>query len=266
MTLSLDAAVFASGNNNLLLVTFIIASCDASAYTLKWAQRLCAQQHGAAWSARTKFHSPQVGSARILLRYLLGDDRLMHTSRAFAIYQLTCHPEDAAALAVLELYTALARVLQACPACGVADQALLPLPAQLYQYTEPQSEEDILTCVDNIPQKQQGGAHVEASHRTVTRGQAVQLFDFLIHPVTGLLTSLQASTCSSYSLDLQQKAVELMTAVYSIACSPCLVDPDCCQLCCQGHWAAFNAAYAAEELTASCLHLGALQAMAKHKV
>lgn len=201
----------------------------------------------------------QAGNARILLSIFLGDDRLVHTCRAFATYQLTCQPEGDAAIAVLEFYAVLARLVAACPARGIDDQIVLPLPAQLYQDAITQTGCDVIThmadCQHELP----------PTSGQVTRGQAVQMFDFLLLPVAEHVFSLQAAW-SNQSLEFQQKAVDLMIAVYSIACSQCIVDSDCSKVHCQRHWEAFTAAYAAGEAETACMHLSALQALARHKV
>ena len=214
----------------------------------------------------------QVGNIRLLLGLFLGDDLLVHSCRAFATYQLSFLPHDGPAHTVLAYYTTIARLVAVCPAWGVGSDdtvATLPGSVQLHQDTAAQSEFDLLTQGSHVRRKVQADGMPNAvSLGSVTRGQAVKLFDFLLHPTDGLLRTLLEGSGPNQSIlsDLDPAVVELMTAVYSIACSPCVVEPVCSRVCCEGHWHGFKRAYAAQDPNMCSLHLGGLQALASHKV
>lgn len=212
-----------------------------------------------------------MGQARTLLGLFVGDNRWMHACRAFATHQLTCQPEDVSTLAVLAFYTAIANLVAACPVWDVngEEHLTLPGPAQLYQNAHPQTEMDLLSRGSTSSQRRlQDSADCDPIILSnVIRSQAMQLLDFFIQPSSGLgFALLEASMLTQHSMsDLEKKAVELLTAVYSNASSPGIADASC-KYCSNLHWTAFKTAYAAGNSDACCLHLGALLAMARHKV
>ena len=213
-----------------------------------------------------------MGDARSLIGVFLGDDRWMQACRAFATHQLTCQPEDVLAVKVLAYYTAIANLVAACPALGVSKDEVLttPGPAQLYQNAQPQAELDILSRGDTSSQRKLLDTEdwKPTIISNVTRSQAMQLFDFLVQPSSGLgFALLQASLSSQHSMsDLEKEVINLLTAVYSNVCSLCIADATCSKYCSNLHWKAFTEAYAAGSPDSCYLHLGALLAMARHKV
>lgn len=203
---------------------------------------------------------------------LLGHDGLVHTSRAFASHHLSRDSHSTPAVAALANYTAMAKLLAAVPAQSTANA--MPLYASgsagWCQDDAVQSETDLVTLprvlTHQARQILEADKHLNFSQ--ATRRQAVQRFDFLIQSIMGqafVLYDGHALHQKSWPL-LNEKSVELMTAVYGTSCSQVIADPICSNICGTLHTAAFGKAYTAKNLKLCCLHLSALQAMARHKV
>ena len=212
----------------------------------------------------------QVAPARHCLHAFITNPKLVTIHRAFMYHHLTGRvaPGDAAE-AQLHYLTALASLVLAMPGAGYQQHDRLNRPIMWHSdaFRASQSGDDVLaaplqTFSGNKTVHQDTVSAAASETGTVTRAQAVELFDRCVKPSGMIFAVLQSQRPEGQ----RRAALELLTTAYQFVSSPATQDADNNVFCCKFHTVALTDAYTSNDVELSCQHLAALQALAQHKV